>query len=403
MAGVDDSRRFQAASAGRMLELAGGRRSWAARSARSRPGRGGRPSRSARDALLAEAGRGIAGRGRSGAARRTAGRRRSMSPAGTCHLFAMKSSRRQACTKRASRARCARTPHDGSPASSPGRPAWSSASTSVSSSRFWSSGCFDGRRAATFSDFSLIGKIFVKASGPIWSRRAGRRAGRSRRSRRRRGSNRHRELATSRAAWTSTRVRCGYSTDHHAQQGGEPGVRAVLDRQALAVGLQVGVDHRQPGRRRGRVLRLRRRACFACVEVGQRQVVAADQRPDEGPGAQRRGRFRVARQEPLGVEHGAGLEGAVRRAPLVLGQGAELRVGPRQGRQPRRRLAVGADRLVQGPHRGEVVDQAQLLEPLLDIRRHRARRRGPGSARPSGRAASAGRGTRSGRATRPAR
>ncbi len=162
--------------------------------------------------LPAEAGRCIAGRGSSDAGRRTAGTPRSRSPAGTCHLFAMKSSRRKACTKRASRARCARTPHDGSPASSPGRPALASASTIVRLVAALSSACLTGA-GSDFSDLSLIGKIFVKAAGPASGRDvqlaelailADRVEGAC--SSRRRGS------PASPAAWTAARVRCGYST-----------------------------------------------------------------------------------------------------------------------------------------------------------------------------------------------
>ena len=61
----------------------------------------------------------------------------------------------------------------------------------------------------------------------------------------------------------------------------------------------------------------------------------------------------------------------MRRAPLILGQCAELRVRPRQRRQPTGRFAVGTNRLMQDTRRGEVVHQAELIQPLVDRRRHR--------------------------------
>ncbi len=93
---------------------------------------------------------------------------------------------------------------------------------------------------------------------------------------------------------------------------------ALRDRQPLAVGFQVGFDHRQPGRRRGRVLGLLGEPARR-VEVGQRPVATAGQGADEGPEAQGRGGPGVPRQDPLGVDQGADLEDLVRRAPLVLG------------------------------------------------------------------------------------
>lgn len=101
--------------------------------------------------------------------------------------------------------------------------------------------------------------------------------------------------------------------DHHAEQACEPGVRSALGLEALAVGLQIGVDHRQPRRRRrwrrgrshgpGRLIPLVRLG-----EVRQRQVVAADQRPDECPSLQGpdESGLRVPRDESFGVEQGAG-------------------------------------------------------------------------------------------------
>ena len=178
--------------------------------------------------------------------------------------------------------------------------------------------------------------------------------------------------ARSRAAWTITRVRCGYSIVIMLSSAASRACRPSYGRQPLAVGLEVGVDHRQPGRRRGRVLRLLGRA------GSPRQDRPAPGRGDR-PGPRRRlglrsaaGDLGLRARQPLGVEQGAGLEDAMGRTPLVLGQRAELRVRPRQRRQPRRRFAVGADRLVQGPHGGEVVNEAELIEPLLDVRRHRS-------------------------------
>ena len=146
-------------------------------------------------------------------------------------------------------------------------------------------------------------------------------------------------------------------------------MRAVRGRQPLAVGLEVGVDHRQPGRRRGRVLRLLGEPAGR-VEVGQRQVVAADQGPDECAARSAKGDSELG-QQPLGVEQGAGLEDAMRRAPLVLGQRAELGICPasaasRAGDSPSVRIA--SCRIT---HRGEVVHQAELIQPLVDRRRHR--------------------------------
>ena len=113
--------------------------------------------------------------------------------------------------------------------------------------------------------------------------------------------------------------------------------------------------------------------------------------------------FGVPRDEPLGIEQGAGLERAVGRVPLVLRTAcrAVRRPSPAPPAAPATRHRRGSLRAARGPRRSGPrgpVDRDASRRPAAPVRRG-----GPFRLRPQRRAASTARGTRIATALRPPR
>ena len=159
--------------------------------------------------------------------------------------------------------------------------------------------------------------------------------------------------------------------DHHAEQGRELPVRPVLEPQPLGIAGHVGRDQPHPVRGR-RARRPRIGPLPGLVEVGLGVAGEPDHRQDEGAIPQPPRRGRIARRQPLGIEQRPGLEGLVRRVPVELAQHAELRISPGQGPQSRRGFAVCPDRLVQVADGRQVLDEPELSQPVIDLRRRGA-------------------------------